>query len=115
MAAERNVPPNASDGRMVQAVGERERRALVQRQGTTASVLSGFAFFGRIGWAIVVPTLLGAAGGQWLDEHYPARHSWTLTLLIGGLLLGCVHIWRWLQREHRSIRDEQGGGRDESH
>ena len=40
---------------------------------------------GLIGWSVVVPTLLGAALGIWLDERHPGAHSWTLALLVAGL------------------------------
>ena len=40
---------------------------------------------GLIGWSVAVPTVLGAALGLWLDQHYPGTHSWTLALLMAGL------------------------------
>jgi ATP synthase protein I len=45
---------------------------------------------------VAIPTLLGAALGIWIDEHYPGSHSWTLALLAIGLGLGCYYyiiIW----------------------
>ena len=49
------------------------------------SVWFGLGMFGLIGWSVAIPTLLGAALGQWVDKHYPGRFSWTLTLLLLGL------------------------------
>ena len=52
---------------------------------------------GLIGWSVVVPTLLGAALGIWLDKHHPGKHSWTLALLVAGLvdrLFECVALGR---------------------
>ncbi len=89
-----------------QEVGAKETRKLrAQRQGVQ-SIWFGFGMFGLIGWSVVLPTLLGAALGIWLDEHHPGKHSWTLTLLIIGLFVGCLNAWHWVAREHRQIQDE---------
>ena len=39
---------------------------------------------GLIGWSVVVPTLLGAAMGVWLDSHHPGAHQWSLALMMAG-------------------------------
>ena len=62
---------------------------------------------GLVGWSVAIPTLLGTALGLWLDRRYPGPHSWTLALLLGGLVLGCWNAWHWLSREHREIREEE--------
>ena len=54
---------------------------------------------GLIGWSVAVPTLVGAAIGMWLDQHYPGQHAWTLALLVAGLVLGCFNAWRWIAKE----------------
>jgi ATP synthase protein I len=59
-----------------------------------------------VGWSVSAPTLLGAALGVWLDKHYPASHSWMLTLLITGLTIGCLNAWHWVAKEHKDIRAE---------
>ena len=56
---------------------------------------------GLIGWSVVVPTLLGAALGLWLDMRYPGTHSWTLALLVAGLVIGCLNAWHWVAKETR--------------
>jgi ATP synthase protein I len=54
-----------------------------------------------------VPTLLGAALGIWLDKHHQGNHSWTLMLLLIGLILGCLNAWHWVAKEDRKIREER--------
>ena len=83
-------------------IGDKEERKL-QAQKETRSVWSGLGLFGMIGWSIVVPTLLGAVLGVWLDKVYKQSFSWTLTLLITGLMLGCVIAWNWVQKENKEI------------
>ncbi len=62
---------------------------------------------GLIGWSVVIPTLLGAALGIWLDRHFPGSHSWTLALLVAGLVIGCFNAWRWVAKEGEAMEAEQ--------
>lgn len=61
---------------------------------------------GLIGWSVVVPTLAGIALGIWLDNKYQGSHSWTLSLLVVGLTIGCVNAWYWVAKEEKEIREE---------
>lgn len=90
-------------------VGDKEERKL-KAQGRNKSVWSGLGLFGMVGWSIVVPTLGGAALGIWLDKNYKQSFSWTLTLLLVGLMLGCILAWNWVQKENKEIHknDEDG-------
>ena len=83
-------------------VGEMEERKL-QAQRDKKSVWSGLGLFGIIGWSIVLPTVLGAALGIWLDNNYKVDFSWTLSLLVGGLMMGCVIAWNWIEKENKEI------------
>lgn len=87
------------------AVASRVRRKLLARGDRSAGVWFGLGMMGLVGWSVAVPTLLGAVLGVWLDKHYPAPYSWTLSLLVAGLLLGCLNAWRWIAREDRAIND----------
>jgi ATP synthase protein I len=60
---------------------------------------------GLVGWSVAVPTLAGTALGLWLDRSHPGGHSWTLALLVAGLVLGCFSAWRWVDREDRAMHD----------
>lgn len=82
-------------------------RKLKARQNPTPGVWFGLGMMGIIGWSVVVPTLLGAALGLWLDKHHPGAHSWTLALLIAGLTLGCFNAWHWVAQQEQAMRDEQ--------
>ena len=87
-------------------VGEQEARKLKARRHATPGVWFGLGMMGLIGWSVVIPTLLGAALGVWLDKQHPGRHSWTLALLVAGLVLGCFNAWRWVAKEEKAMRDE---------
>ncbi len=87
-------------------IGLKTARKLKARR-SKQGVWFGLGMMGLIGWSVVVPTLLGAAIGLWLDKHYPGTHAWTLALLVAGLSLGCLNAWRWVANEDRAMRDEQ--------
>jgi ATP synthase protein I len=88
-------------------VGAKAARKLRARRNPDSGVWFGLGMMGLIGWSVVVPPLLGAALGIWLDKNQPGQHSWTLALLVGGLTLGCLNAWHWVSREDQAIRDEQ--------
>lgn len=63
-----------------------------------------------VGWSIATPTLIGVAAGIWVDNHWPGPFSWTLMLMVGGLLLGCWNAWYWVSVEQRAIREDDDEG-----
>ena len=95
----RNEPTFAGE------IGAKAARKLKARKSTQGT-WSGFRMFGLVGWSVVVPTLLGAALGIWLDNHHPGKHPWTLSLLVVGLAVGCLNAWHWVAKEEKAMRDE---------
>jgi ATP synthase protein I len=95
----RNEPTFAGE------IGAKVARKLKARKSTQGAWF-GFRMFGLVGWSVVVPTLIGAMLGRWLDENHPGKHSWTLTLLIIGLCLGCLNAWHWIVKEEKAMRVE---------
>ena len=91
-------------------VGAKAARKLAARRDQSHGVWFGLGMMGMIGWSVAIPTVLGAALGLWLDDRHPGNHSWTLALLVAGLVIGCVNAWHWVAREDRAMRD---GDRDE--
>ncbi len=90
-----------------QEVGVKAARKLKARRKSAQGVWFGLGMMGLIGWSVVVPTLVGAALGIWLDRHHPGKHAWTLALLAAGLSIGCLNAWHWVAKEEKAIRDEQ--------
>lgn len=91
----------------IRKVGAKETRKIRAQRKATRVVWSGLGMMGLVGWSVSVPTLIGAAFGVWLDNRYPAKHSWMLTLLIAGLTIGCVNAWHWVAKEQKEIHAEQ--------
>ncbi len=107
MAEEADDKPLKTPPPLADEVGAKASRKLRARRRAAHGVWYGLGMMGLIGWSVATPTVLGAALGLWLDRRYPGPHSWTLTLLIIGLILGCLTAWRWVAEEDRQIRNEQ--------
>ncbi len=88
-------------------IAAKAARKLKARRNSTHGVWFGLGMMGLIGWSVVVPTLLGASLGIWLDRRHAGSHSWTLALLMAGLALGCMNAWHWVAKEDKAMRDEQ--------
>ena len=82
-------------------------RKLKARRNSGSGVWFGLGMMGMIGWSVTVPTLLGAVLGIWLDKHHPADRSWTLALLVAGLMIGCLNAWHWVAKEDKAMKEEQ--------
>lgn len=100
----KKIPTKSQD--FAAQVGAKAARKSKARNSTTG-VWFGLGMMGLIGWSVVVPTLLGAALGLWLDQRYPGGRSWTLALLMAGLAIGCFNAWHWVDKEDKAMRDEQ--------
>lgn len=89
------------------------KRKLRAQRHVTRTVWFGLGMMGLIGWSVAIPTLLGAALGRWLDRRYPDGRSWTLALLLAGLVIGCLNAWYWVTKEDKAMRDEREDQDDE--
>jgi ATP synthase protein I len=78
--------------RMIREVASKQER-MVRARAQKDGIWSSIAILGVVGWSVSVPTLIGVAVGLWIDHHWPSRVSWTLMLLLGGLVIGCAHAW----------------------
>jgi len=99
-------PSDAPAPDLAGQVAVKAARKLRARRHAAPGVWLGLGLMGLVGWSVVVPTLLGAALGLWLDKHHPGPHSWTLALLVGGLVLGCFNAWRWVASEDQAMHRE---------
>jgi ATP synthase protein I len=96
--------------RFVNQISAKAARKLAAQRDPSHGVWFGLGMMGLIGWSVAVPTVLGATLGLWLDNRHPGKHSWTLALLVTGLVLGCVNAWHWVAKQDKAMRD---GDRDD--
>ena len=101
--------PSEDGSTLAEQIGAKAARKLKARS-STSSVWFGLGMMGLIGWSVVVPTLLGAGLGVWLDKHHPGTHPWTLALMVVGLTVGCLNAWYWVAQQDKAMRDGQKDG-----
>jgi ATP synthase protein I len=91
-------------------VRNKEQRKIRARNQKSHSIWFGFGMFGIIGWSVVVPTLLGIFLGIWFDQKWSSQFSWTLTLMLAGLIIGGINAWNWIRLEsqvdHQANKEE---------
>ncbi|MDN3564134.1 AtpZ/AtpI family protein [Paeniroseomonas aquatica] len=91
-----SMPPEEQDP-LVKGVRLRADRHRGWLRDGEPSVARHLAQIGVLGWIIVVPMLLGAFLGRWLDGLHGSGVFWTAPLLMIGLALGCWSGWKWMQ------------------
>lgn len=94
-------------GEFLDRIRIKERRKLRSKHKEMKHIWFGFGMFGMVGWAVAIPTLLGIFLGVWIDLNRPGRYSWTLMLLVVGLVAGCANAWFWLRKERDAIFRER--------
>lgn len=105
---ERDSP--SRDAQLADKVGAGARRKLRAKRHAGRGVLRGLGMMGMVGWSVALPTLLGVFAGRWLDRDHPGERSWTLALLVAGLIIGCINAWHWVGRTNKSSRDVEENG-----
>jgi len=79
---------------MEKAVAERKRREEQWEKEGERSIWQNLSMIGALGWLIVVPTLLGAFLGRWLDDLFETDVFFSGSLIFLGACLGGVMIWK---------------------
>jgi ATP synthase protein I len=97
----------SEDSEFSRAVAAKVARKLRAQLNSNQGVWFGLGMMGLVGWSVAIPALAGTAFGIWLDSHHPGNHSWTLALLIAGLVLGCFNAWHWVDKENKEMREDQ--------
>ncbi|CTQ33301.1 AtpZ/AtpI family protein [Jannaschia rubra] len=82
-------------------IGRDATRKQAARDDPGPSPLRGIGAFGVIGWSVAVPTVGGAFLGLWLDRTWPQAFQWTIAMILGGLVVGALIAWAWIDREGR--------------
>ena len=102
MANDRSVKNTKKSGDgLIETVGTKENRKIRARKEEDRGVWFGLGMFGLVGWAVAIPALIGIAVGIWIDKRWPSPYSWTLMLLVIGVVVGCLNAWYWVRRESR--------------
>jgi ATP synthase protein I len=84
-------PLHQDEDPFVREIRRQAERAQVSQRLT---FWQGLGLIGSVGWMVAVPTLIGAFLGRWIDARAGSGISWTLSLLLVGLVVGCASAWR---------------------
>ncbi|SDE45131.1 ATP synthase protein I [Pricia antarctica] len=95
------------ESEFLKEVGNKERQMVRAQKEEKRSVWAGLGTFGMVGWSVAVPTVLGTVLGLWLDGQFPQSFSWTLTLLVAGLFMGCAIAWQWVAKENKAMHEHK--------
>lgn len=89
-------PRDREDDPFVREIRRQAERAQVDQRLT---FWQGLGLVGAVGWMVVLPALLGAFVGRWIDVRTHSGVFWSLSLLFAGLTLGCIGAWRHVDQE----------------
>lgn len=79
---------------------EKQVKRMKRAEKERPTLLAQSVFMGTLALLFVLPVIVGAYLGNWLDnmaEDYSIL--WTMVLLFGGLILGIVNVYIFV-REH---------------
>ncbi len=80
---------------------ERQVKRMQRAEKERPTLLAQSVFMGTLSLLLVLPIIVGAYLGNWLDnkvEGYSAY--WTIGLIVLGLVMGIVNVYLYI-REHR--------------
>jgi len=68
---------------------------------------ANFGMIASLGGVFLMPLILGIWIGGLLDEEFPQRFSWRLTLLFFGALWGFANAYFWIKIENEKISRQE--------
>jgi len=101
-----NQQDDQAEDQFVETIQEKSRRRRRARR-EQGNIWFGLGTFGMVGWSVAIPAVLGVLLGAWLDANVPMGFSWRLTLLVGGVIIGCLNAWYWISKEQQNVERER--------
>ncbi|EIF30825.1 F0F1-ATPase subunit, putative [Burkholderia sp. Ch1-1] len=105
MSTPRRDERTPREDKLAGAAQQAAERAARGRAEPEPSLGTRLGQIGILGWAIVVPTLLGLALGHWLDRTFGTRVFFSAPLLMLGAALGFWSAWKWMHRQQGAHRE----------
>lgn len=90
---------NSRNNDFADKIGKKSSRKIRARDQGEKGLWYGLGMFGLVGWSVAIPTLLFLVAGIWIDKNYQSPYSWTLMMLVIGIIVGCLNAWFWVKRE----------------
>lgn len=86
------------DERKLEARVTEQVRRLERAERERRTVIGYTVYLGTLGLLFILPVIVGAYVGRWLDEllqGYSVR--WTLSLIFLGIVLGAVNVYLFIR------------------
>ena len=78
---------------------EKQAQRMTQADKERPTLLAQTVFLGTLALLFVVPVVGGAYLGHWLDSQQTGySYRWTMSLLLGGLIIGALNVYLYIQR-----------------
>jgi ATP synthase protein I len=77
---------------------EKQARRMKQAEHDQNTILSQTVFIGTLGLILVLPIVVCAYIGHWLDsrlDHYSVR--WTISLIMLGVFIGALNVYFFIR------------------
>lgn len=77
---------------------EQQTERLQRAERERPTLLAQTVYLGTLGLVFVLPVIVGAYLGRWLDSRLVGYSmSWTLSLIFLGLVVGGINVWLMLR------------------
>jgi len=77
---------------------ERQARRMRQAEKDRPTLLAQTAYLGTLGLLFVLPVVIGAYLGDWLDGMLPGYSvTWTVSLLVLGVIVGAFNVYLFIR------------------
>lgn len=86
------------EDKVADAARNAARRARLAADAPEPSLGARLGQIGILGWAIVIPMLLGVVLGRWLDRVFDTGVFFTAPLILIGAAIGLRSAWKWMHR-----------------
>ena len=96
--SEENRKPPGKDDAMTRAADEAATRAAEDRRNPEPSLGSRLGQIGALGWATVIPILLGLLVGHGLDRLLSTGIMFSAAFIMLGAAVGLWSAWKWMHR-----------------
>jgi ATP synthase protein I len=90
--------PDEEADRMAEAARRTAERVVQGKKTPEPSLGVRLGQIGVLGWAIVLPILLGLFIGRWLDRLLASGVMFSAAFIMLGAVVGFWSAWRWMHR-----------------
>ena len=91
------LPQNPDREKLKRKV-EKEAARMKRAEKERPTLMAQTAYLGVLGVLLILPAIIGAYLGRWLDsriEGYSVR--WTVSLIVLGLFIGAVNVYLFIK------------------